>query len=58
MAAGLPGPALRFDANSYAGGREKHLAPPRLGQHNDSVREWLDEMDRHSARSEDGGSQQ
>jgi len=54
----LPGPPLRFDANTYAGGREKHLAPPRLGQHNDSVREWLDAMDRHGAQSGDGGSSQ
>jgi len=51
----LPGPPLRFDANSYSGGREKHLAPPRLGQHNDSVRDWLDEMDRRDAQAEDGG---
>jgi crotonobetainyl-CoA:carnitine CoA-transferase CaiB-like acyl-CoA transferase len=54
----LPGPPLRFDSNTYAGGREKHLAPPRLGQHNDSVRDWLDEMDEHDARGEDGGRQQ
>ncbi|GAA3546351.1 CaiB/BaiF CoA transferase family protein [Nocardioides daeguensis] len=37
----LPGPALRFDDNAYAGGREYHVAPPTLGQHNDSVRAWL-----------------
>jgi crotonobetainyl-CoA:carnitine CoA-transferase CaiB-like acyl-CoA transferase len=41
----LPGPPLRFDDNRYAGGREQHLAPPALGQHNDSVRAWLDEQD-------------
>ncbi|MFJ9316514.1 CaiB/BaiF CoA transferase family protein [Pimelobacter simplex] len=41
----LPGPALRFDDNAYAGGRAEHIAPPTLGQHNDSVREWLDELD-------------
>lgn len=34
----LPGPPLRFDD----GGRTEHLAPPSLGQHNDSVRAWLD----------------
>ena len=37
----LPGPALRFDDNAYAGGRERHVAPPTLGQHNDEIREWL-----------------
>ena len=37
----LPGPALRFDDNAYAGGRERHGAPPTLGQHNDEIREWL-----------------
>ncbi|MGZ4458513.1 MAG: CaiB/BaiF CoA transferase family protein [Nocardioidaceae bacterium] len=39
----LPGPALRFDDNPYAGARREHLAPPLLGQHNASVRAWLDE---------------
>ncbi|MDP9239586.1 MAG: CoA transferase [Actinomycetota bacterium] len=34
----LPGVPLRFDS----GGRAHHLAPPTLGQHNDSVRAWLD----------------
>jgi len=38
----LPGPPLRFDDNTYAGGREAHDAPPTLGQHNASIREWLD----------------
>lgn len=38
----LPGPTLRFDDNAYAGGRERHVAPPTLGQHNESIREWLD----------------
>ncbi len=42
----LPGPPLRFDDNAYAGDREQHLAPPRLGQHDESVRAWLDESDR------------
>src|SRR6478735_8251487 len=41
----LPGPPLRFDDNLYAGGRAEHLAPPALGQHNASVRAWLDEQD-------------
>jgi crotonobetainyl-CoA:carnitine CoA-transferase CaiB-like acyl-CoA transferase len=37
----LPGPPLRFDD----GGRVAHEAPPTLGQHNDSVRAWLDDLD-------------
>jgi crotonobetainyl-CoA:carnitine CoA-transferase CaiB-like acyl-CoA transferase len=41
----LPGPPLRFDDNVYAGAREQHLAPPTLGQHDESVRAWLDELD-------------
>jgi crotonobetainyl-CoA:carnitine CoA-transferase CaiB-like acyl-CoA transferase len=41
----IPGPPIRFDDNPYAGGRPEHLAPPTLGQHNDSVRAWLDEQD-------------
>lgn len=41
----LPGPPLRFDDNPYAGDREDHLAPPRLGQHDKSVRAWLAELD-------------
>lgn len=42
----LPGPALRFDDHTYAGAREHHLPPPRLGEHNDSVARWLDDLDR------------
>ncbi|GAB3168394.1 MULTISPECIES: CaiB/BaiF CoA transferase family protein [Streptomyces] len=37
----LPGPALRFDDNPYAGAREHHTHPPLLGEHDDSVRAWL-----------------
>jgi crotonobetainyl-CoA:carnitine CoA-transferase CaiB-like acyl-CoA transferase len=37
----LPGPPLRFDD----GGRRDHTAPPTLGQHDASVRRWLDEVD-------------
>jgi crotonobetainyl-CoA:carnitine CoA-transferase CaiB-like acyl-CoA transferase len=36
----LPGPPLRFDGQSPI----EHQAPPTLGQHNDSVRAWLDEI--------------
>ena len=38
----LPGPPLRFDDNAFAGARETHLPPPRLGEHDASVRAWLD----------------
>jgi crotonobetainyl-CoA:carnitine CoA-transferase CaiB-like acyl-CoA transferase len=41
----IPGPPIRFDDNAFAGGRETHLAPPALGEHNDAVRAWLDERD-------------
>ena len=41
----LPGPPLRFDDNTHAGGRESHLAPPTLGQHDATVRAWLDETE-------------
>ncbi|MBA2389299.1 MAG: CoA transferase [Geodermatophilaceae bacterium] len=33
----LPGPPLRFDGEDSV-----HVAPPTLGQHNESVRAWLD----------------
>ena len=41
----LPGPPLRFDGSALPGGREEHLPPPTLGQHEASVRAWLDEVD-------------
>jgi len=41
----LPGPPIRFDDLTYAGGRSRHLPPPGLGEHNESVRGWLDERD-------------
>lgn len=37
----LPGPPLRFDGSSPV----QHQAPPTLGQHDLSVRRWLDELD-------------
>jgi crotonobetainyl-CoA:carnitine CoA-transferase CaiB-like acyl-CoA transferase len=37
----LPGPPLRFDGVDTS----VHQAPPTLGQHNASVRRWLDEQD-------------
>jgi crotonobetainyl-CoA:carnitine CoA-transferase CaiB-like acyl-CoA transferase len=38
----LPGSPIRLDDQPHSGGRESHLAPPTLGQHNESIREWLD----------------
>lgn len=38
---GLPGPPLRFDDRPYPGGREMHLPPPTLGQHDEAVLAWL-----------------
>jgi crotonobetainyl-CoA:carnitine CoA-transferase CaiB-like acyl-CoA transferase len=37
----LPGPPLRFDGSQPV----QHTAPPVLGQHDESVRRWLDELD-------------
>jgi formyl-CoA transferase len=41
----LPGPPLRFDDLPYAGGRDTHLPPPRLGEHNAAVLAWLDDRE-------------
>ncbi|MDP9824243.1 CaiB/BaiF CoA transferase family protein [Nocardioides massiliensis] len=41
----IPGPVIRFDDNPYGGARPDVIAPPVLGQHNASVRAWLDETD-------------
>jgi formyl-CoA transferase len=38
----LPGPPLRFDDAALPGGRDVHLPPPTLGQHDADVRAWLD----------------
>jgi crotonobetainyl-CoA:carnitine CoA-transferase CaiB-like acyl-CoA transferase len=37
----LPGPPLRFDGDEA----QAHRAPPTLGQHDASVRDWLDQVD-------------
>lgn len=37
----LPGPALRLDDNTFAGGREQHQPPPQLGEHNERIADWL-----------------
>lgn len=42
----LPGPPLRFGDCLYAGARETHLPPPLLGEHNESVKQWLSESER------------
>ena len=37
----LPGSALRFDDNTFSGGRRTHLPPPSLGQHDEAIRAEL-----------------
>lgn len=41
----IPGPVIRFDDNAFAGAQAEVGAPPALGQHNDSVRAWLDDVE-------------
>ncbi|MGH3470428.1 MAG: CaiB/BaiF CoA transferase family protein [Nocardioidaceae bacterium] len=41
----LPGPPIRFDDLPYAGGRDQHLPPPLLGEHNATVQAWLEADD-------------
>lgn len=41
----LPGPPIRLDDNTFAGGRRRHLHPPTLGEHNESVLDWLTELE-------------
>lgn len=41
----IPGPVIRFDDNAFGGAREEVIPPPALGQHNESVRAWLDEVE-------------
>ncbi|MEO3783454.1 CoA transferase [Actinocorallia sp. B10E7] len=43
----LPGPALRFDGHRF-----EHTPPPLLGEHDASVRAWLDEQDEQDAHDE------
>ena len=40
----LPGSPLRFDDNPFSGGRETHLAPPTLGQHDAEIRAWAKDV--------------
>ncbi|HLR94013.1 MAG TPA: CoA transferase [Jiangellaceae bacterium] len=44
----LPGPPLRFDDAATDADATVHRAPPTLGEHNDTVREWLNERDKQS----------
>ena len=37
----LPGPPLRFDGDAGT----THAAPPTLGQHDATIRQWLDDVD-------------
>ncbi len=48
----LPGPPLRFDDQPFAGARAQHRPPPLLGEHNDAVTQWLDELDGRDGRAE------
>ena len=41
----LPGPPLRFDGSDGDSSTTQHTAPPTLGQHDEAVRRWLDELD-------------
>jgi crotonobetainyl-CoA:carnitine CoA-transferase CaiB-like acyl-CoA transferase len=52
----LPGPPIRFDDLTYAGGRAQHLPPPALGEHNAAVRSWLDELERDGDNDGDSPS--
>lgn len=50
----IPGPSLRFDG---AAPRD-HAAPPVLGQHQEAVLSWLDEMDARPAGEAPAGPRQ
>jgi formyl-CoA transferase len=39
----LTGSPLRFDDHRFSGGRQQHLPPPLLGQHDEAIRKWLAE---------------
>ena len=41
----IPGPVIRFDDNAFGGARDSVIPPPALGQHNESVRAWLDAIE-------------
>jgi crotonobetainyl-CoA:carnitine CoA-transferase CaiB-like acyl-CoA transferase len=50
----LPGPPLRFDDLPYAGGRAHHRPPPLLGEHDESVRAWLEGCESAAGPAETG----
>ena len=56
----LPGPPIRFDDNSFGGGRSTHLPPPALDEHGAAIRRWLDAADADesagTAQQADGGA--
>ena len=41
----IPGPPLRIEGIGAIGHRPDPLAPPRLGEHTDSILSWLDSLD-------------
>ena len=41
----LPGPPMRFGDRPTRADVTAHHPPPRLGEHNASVRAWLDERE-------------
>jgi crotonobetainyl-CoA:carnitine CoA-transferase CaiB-like acyl-CoA transferase len=41
----LTGSPLRFDDHTWSGGREHHLPPPLLGEHDDAIRDWLSQSE-------------
>jgi crotonobetainyl-CoA:carnitine CoA-transferase CaiB-like acyl-CoA transferase len=46
----LPGPPWNFEDSGA--GRDRHTAPPTLGQHNASVRAWLAQAEAHDAEAD------
>ena len=48
----LPGPAIRLeDVRGKSVRRPKHISPPLLGQHNESIARWLASVEADSAIS-------
>jgi crotonobetainyl-CoA:carnitine CoA-transferase CaiB-like acyl-CoA transferase len=50
----LPGPPLRFETPDGETHRTNHLHPPTLGEHNDSVRAWLSNVEDNSGFASTG----
>ena len=53
----LPGPPWRFDDDGAGTGRDRHTAPPTLGQHDASVRAFLEEAEAQDAGARDTEAQ-